>query len=80
MLAFDFGGKVRAVPEGTIFFPNEPVLQVTGDLLECQLIETYLLSTLNFQTLVASKAARVRSVAPGKSLIDFGTRRATLFP
>ena len=74
--AFDFGGTVRAVPEGTIFFPNEPVMQVTGDLLECQLIETYLLSTLNFQTLVASKAARLRLVAPGKGLVDFGTRRA----
>lgn len=73
---FRFEGTVRAAPEGTIFFPNEPVLQVQGDLLGCQLVETYLLSVLNYQTLVASKAARVRQVAGESALMDFGTRRA----
>jgi nicotinate phosphoribosyltransferase len=74
--AFRFDCEVRAVPEGTIFFPNEPVLQVHGSLLKGQLVETYLLSILNFQTLVASKAARIRLAAPGRKLVDFGTRRA----
>ncbi len=73
---FRFTGEVRAAREGTIFFPNEPVLQVTGDLLQGQLVETILLSTLNYQTLVASKAARIRLVAGDRTLIDFGTRRA----
>lgn len=74
--AMRFRGQVRAAPEGTIFFPNEPMMQLTGDLLECQLVETTLLSLLNYQTLVASKAARVRLAAGDKTLIDFGSRRA----
>ncbi len=74
--AFRFEGTVRAASEGTLFFPNEPVLQVTGSLLGCQLIETYLLSTLNYQTLIASKAARLRLVAQDRVLMEFGTRRA----
>ncbi len=73
---FKFTGTVRAAAEGTAFFPNEPMLQVTGDLLQCQLIETYLLSIMNYQTLVATKAARVRLAAGDRTLIDFGTRRA----
>jgi nicotinate phosphoribosyltransferase len=59
-----------------VVFPNEPLLQVRGNLLEGQLVETYLLSLMNFQTLVASKAARLRLVAGERRLIDFGTRRA----
>lgn len=74
--AFRFSCEVRSVPEGTAFFPNEPILQVHGSLLEGQLVETYLLSILNFQTLVASKAARVRIAAGERKLVDFGTRRA----
>lgn len=73
--AFTFTGQVRAAPEGTVFFPNEPVLQVHGELLGCQLVETYLLSVLNYQTLVASKAARVRLAASDRKLLEFGTRR-----
>lgn len=72
---FRFEGLVRAAPEGTVFFPNEPVLQVQGELLGCQLVETYLLSMLNYQTLVASKAARVRLAAGPRTLMDFGSRR-----
>jgi nicotinate phosphoribosyltransferase len=74
--AFRFTCDVRSVPEGTVFFPNEPVLQVHGSLLQGQLVETYLLSILNFQTLVASKAARVKIAAGDRKLVDFGTRRA----
>ena len=74
--AFRFQCDVRAAPEGTVFFPNEPVLQVHGSLLQGQLVETYLLSVLNYQTLVASKAARVRLAAGDRKLVDFGTRRA----
>lgn len=74
--AYRFTATVRAVPEGTLFFPNEPVVQVIGTLFESQLVETTLLSTFNYQTLVASKAARMRLVAGERSLIDFGFRRA----
>ncbi len=72
---FRFGGNIRAIPEGTVFFPNEPVIQVEGSLLEGQLIETFALSAFNYQTIVASKAARIRLTAPNKKLADFGTRR-----
>ena len=54
---FRFSGEVWAMPEGTIFFPNEPVLRVTAPLIEAQIVETFLLSTINFQTMIASKAA-----------------------
>ena len=60
-----FRGDVRAMPEGTVFFPGEPVLAVTGSLLEAQLVETLLLSIVNFQTAIASKAARLRLAADG---------------
>lgn len=71
-----FTGDVWALPEGTPFFPNEPVLRVTAPVVEAQLVETYLLSLVNFQTLVCSKAARVAQACGGKKFIDFGTRRA----
>ncbi|HEY5648277.1 MAG TPA: nicotinate phosphoribosyltransferase [Nitrospiria bacterium] len=71
-----FTGDVHAMPEGTLFFPNEPILRVTAPLPEAQLVETRLINLLHFETLIASKAARIRLAAPGKKLIDFGLRRA----
>lgn len=71
-----FAGEVDAMPEGTVFFPNEPIVRVTASLPQAQLIETRLINLLHFQTLIASKAARSVLAAPGKLLIDFGLRRA----
>jgi len=73
---FRFTGDVWAMPEGTIFFPGEPVLRVTAPVIEAQLVETFLLAAINFQTMIASKAARVTQAADGKNVIEFGTRRA----
>ncbi|MBI4183640.1 MAG: nicotinate phosphoribosyltransferase [Proteobacteria bacterium] len=74
--AFRFTGSVHAVPEGTAVFPSEPILRVTAPLPEAQLIETRVINLLNFQTLIASKAARLVLAASGKMLVDFGLRRA----
>lgn len=71
-----FTGDVHAMPEGTVFFPNEPILRVTAPLPEAQLVETRLINLLHLQTLIASKAARSALMAPDKLLIDFGLRRA----
>ena len=71
-----FTGDVHAMPEGTIFFPPEPIIRLTAPLPQAQLVETRLINLLHFQTLIASKAARAVLVAPGKGLIDFGLRRA----
>ena len=71
-----FTGEVHALPEGTIFFANEPVLRVTAPLPEAQLVETRLINLVHFETLVATKAARSVLAAPGKLLVDFGLRRA----
>jgi len=71
-----FTGDVHAMPEGAIFFGNEPVLRVTAPLPQAQLVETQLINILHFQSLVASKAARMVLAAPGKMLVDFGLRRA----
>ncbi len=71
-----FSGDVHAMQEGTVFFPNEPILRVTAPLPQAQLIETRVMNLLNFQTLIASKAVRSVLVAGGKPLIDFGLRRA----
>src|SRR5919106_1482631 len=71
-----FSGDVHAMPEGTVFFPEEPILRITAPLPEAQLVETRLINILHFQTLVASKAARMVLAAPGKRLVDFGLRRA----
>jgi nicotinate phosphoribosyltransferase len=71
-----FSGDVWAMPEGTIFFPNEPILRVVAPLPEAQLVETRLINLIHFQTIVASKAARVVLAASGRKLIDFGLRRA----
>lgn len=72
-----FTGDVWAVPEGTAVFANEPLLRVEAPLWQAQLLETYLLNTLNYQTLIATRAARLRDVAgPQATLLEFGTRRA----
>jgi len=72
-----FTGDVWAVPEGTAIFANEPLLRVEAPLWQAQLVETYLLNTLNYQTLIATRAARLRDVAGVEAtLLEFGTRRA----
>lgn len=72
-----FTGDIWAVPEGTAVFANEPLLRVEAPLWQAQLVETYLLNTLNYQTLIATRAARLRDVAgTGATLLEFGTRRA----
>ena len=71
-----FSGDVHAMPEGSVFFANEPILRITASLPEAQLLETRLTNILHFQTLIASKAARMVLAAPVKLLVDFGLRRA----
>jgi nicotinate phosphoribosyltransferase len=71
-----FSVDVWGIPEGTVVFPNEPLLRVTGPLLQCQLLETPLLQLINFQTLIATKAARICHAAKGERVIEFGLRRA----
>ncbi len=74
--AFRFTGDVHAMREGTIFFPDEPILRVTAPLPQAQLVETRIINLLQFQTMIASKAVRMVLAAPGKQLVDFGLRRA----
>ncbi|MFP4362733.1 MAG: nicotinate phosphoribosyltransferase [Spirochaetia bacterium] len=74
--AFRFTGTVNAMPEGTIIFPNEPVVQIKAPLIEAQLIESILLNTLNFQTLIATKAARIYLASGQGKVLEFGLRRA----
>jgi nicotinate phosphoribosyltransferase len=71
-----FTGDVHAMPEGTIYFADEPILRVTAPMPEAQLVETRLTNILHFQSLIASKAARMILAAPGKVLVDFGLRRS----
>ena len=73
---FRFAGDVQAMPEGTVFFANEPVVRVTAPLPQAQFIETRLVNLLHHQTLIASKAARCVLAAAGKPVIDFGLRRS----
>lgn len=73
---FRFKGTIYSAKEGEIVFPNEPIVRVEGDMLETQLVETVLLNLLNFQSLVATKASRIRYIARDKILSDFGLRRA----
>ena len=73
---FRFAGDVHAMPEGSVFFADEPVLRVTAPLPQAQFVESRLLNIVHFQTLIASKAARVVLAAPGRRLVDFGMRRA----
>src|ERR1043166_5288826 len=73
---FRFTGDVWAIPEGTVIFAGEPLMRITAPLEEAQVIETYLITTITYQTMVASKAARVATVARGRDVFDFGSRRA----
>ena len=72
---FKFTGEVWALPEGTIAFPNEPLIRITAPIIEAQLVETFLLNSINHQTMIASKASRVVEAAKGKAVIEFGLRR-----
>src|SRR5271155_2328068 len=73
---FRFTGDVWAMPEGSLVFPGEPMLRIVAPIIEGQIMETYFLSTLSYQTMIASKAARVVSAAKGRQVVDFGARRA----
>lgn len=72
---FKFTGDVWAVPEGTVAFPCETLICVTGPIIEAQLVETFLLNTVNLQTMIATKASHVVNAARGKTVIEFGLRR-----
>src|SRR3989475_7841367 len=72
---FRFTGDVWAIPEGELFFPLEPLLEITAPRIEAQLVETFLLNTLTFQVMIASKAARVVLAAAGRGGVDFSPRR-----
>lgn len=76
LAGFRFTGDVWAMPEGTLVFPGEPLLRVTAPIIEGQIMETYLLAMLSYQTMIASKAARVVTAAEGRQIVDFGARRA----
>ncbi len=73
---YRFDGSIFAVPEGTLVFPDEPIINVTGRSRDVQLFETYLLCVMNFQTLIATKASRIVGAARGRPVFDFGARRA----
>lgn len=73
---FRFGGDIYSVKEGEIVFPNEPILRVEGNIIECQLIESLLLNILNFESLIATKAFRIKHITGKKLFSDFGLRRA----
>lgn len=74
--ALRFTGEVWAVPEGTVVFGEEPLLRVTAPMMQAQIVETFLLTSVAFQTAIASKSARVVTAAEGRSVVDFGSRRA----
>jgi nicotinate phosphoribosyltransferase len=73
---FRFTGDVWAMPEGTLVFPGEPLLRITAPIIEAQIMETFLLATLSYQTMIASKALRLVTAAQGRQIVDFGARRA----
>jgi nicotinate phosphoribosyltransferase len=72
---FRFTGTVRAMPEGTIFFKDEPLLEVSAPLIEAQILETFLINTIGLQTMITTKAARCVHAAAGRPVIDFSARR-----
>jgi nicotinate phosphoribosyltransferase len=74
--SFRFTGEVWALPEGTPVFGGEPLLRVTAPIIEAQIVETFLLATVTFQTMIATKAARLVEASQGRAVVDFGTRRA----
>ncbi|WP_090819747.1 nicotinate phosphoribosyltransferase [Paenibacillus sp. yr247] len=73
---FKFRGDLQAVPEGTLVFPNEPLVRVVASIFEAQLVETAILNFVNYQTLIATKASRIKQVVSHDVLLEFGTRRA----
>lgn len=73
---FRFTGDLHSMKEGALVFPNEPLIRVESTLMEAQLVETALLNFMNYQTLIATKASRIKQVAQGDGLLEFGTRRA----
>ena len=73
---FRFTGDMWAVPEGTVLFPNEPILRIEAPIIESQIVETFLLSIINFESLIATKASRITNAAKGRKVIEFGSRRA----
>jgi len=74
--SMDFSCQVDAIPEGTVVFPREPLVRVQGPIMQCQLLETALLNLINFQTLIATKAAHICLAAAGEPVLEFGLRRA----
>lgn len=76
LASFRFSGDIDAFPEGTIMYPNEPVLTVNAPLVDAQLVETAILNQINHQSLIATKAQRIVHAARGRSVADFGARRA----
>jgi nicotinate phosphoribosyltransferase len=72
---FRFTGEVWSIPEGTVVFPTEPLIRVTAPIIEAQIIETFILNTVNLQTTIATKASRVTNAAKNKPIIEFGLRR-----
>ena len=71
-----FRGTIRAMREGEVAYANEPLIQVEGPIFDCQLIETALLNVVNFQTLIATKASKIKTAAQGDTVMEFGARRA----
>jgi nicotinate phosphoribosyltransferase len=72
---FRFRGDIWSMPEGTVFFANEPVIRVTASIIEAQIIESFLLNTINLQTMIAAKASRVVNASLGRAVFDFSLRR-----
>lgn len=76
LLQFHFQGSIHSMKEGALVFPDEPLIRVEGTIMEAQLVETAILNFMNYQTLIATKASRIKQVAPNDILLEFGTRRA----